>query len=100
VFTVRYELGLIYQETTFFIVSAVKTSNLTEFDKIGNMIQLISLEHSLKQESQKHLKLLSHLNVKIPQTRKNVAEENKLFFLISALLDLKVEKTKSLTELL
>jgi hypothetical protein len=29
VFTVRYELGFISQKTPFFIVTAVKTSNLT-----------------------------------------------------------------------
>jgi hypothetical protein len=29
VFPVRYELGFIFQKTTFFIVTAVKTSNLT-----------------------------------------------------------------------
>jgi hypothetical protein len=32
VFPVRYELGFLSQKTTFFIVTAVKTSNLTRSD--------------------------------------------------------------------
>jgi hypothetical protein len=31
-FPVRYELGLIFQKTAFFIVTAVKTSNLARLN--------------------------------------------------------------------
>jgi hypothetical protein len=38
---VKYELGFIFQKTAFFIVTAVKTSNLNVSTKADNSLQYV-----------------------------------------------------------
>jgi hypothetical protein len=45
-FPVRYDLGFISQKTAFFIVTAVKTSNLTEIYHIPLSVYLRVYKHN------------------------------------------------------